>query len=137
MLAAASTLALSVGPLSGGASSQPAHAAGAKNPFAGNGMWIWYVKKSSGGRVGKIVQRARRSGIDTVLIKSGDGTTYWNQFSPSLVSALKSRGLSVCAWQFVYGRNPTGEASIAARCAERSDISSRLSEVARRSRRRV
>ena len=43
-------------------------------------------------------------GIETVLIKSGDGKKYWSQFSSSLVSALKARGINVCAWQFVYGR---------------------------------
>src|SRR5262249_10824295 len=116
LLAAAATVALLAGPLSGGAASQPsAHSAADKNPLAGNGMWIWYVKKSSGGKVGRIVKQARRSRINTVLIKSGDGTTYWSQFTARLVSALRSRGLNVCAWAFVYGRNPTGEASVAAR----------------------
>jgi putative peptidoglycan binding protein len=117
LLAAAAMLILMIGPFGGGGGSQASGAAAHKNPFAGDGMWIWYVKKSSGGKVGKIVKQARRSGIDTVLIKSGDGTTYWNQFTSRLVSALKARGLNVCAWQFVYGRDPTGEASVAARAA--------------------
>jgi hypothetical protein len=120
LLTAAAALALMVGPFSGGAASETsAQASGAKNPLAGDGMWIWYVKRSSGGKVGKIAKKAHKAGIETVLIKSGDGTTYWNQFSSRLVSALKSRGLNVCAWQFVYGRNPTGEASIGAAAVSR------------------
>jgi hypothetical protein len=122
VLAAGLLLAIAAGPLSG-ASSQtvgdppppaPDGAVKPKNPIAGDGMWIWYVNRSSGGRVGKIASRAHRYGIETVLIKSGDGTTYWKQFSAGLVSALHARGLSVCGWQFIYGRNPTGEARVGA-----------------------
>jgi hypothetical protein len=78
-------------------------------------MWIWYVKKADGGKVKNIVRRARRRGIETVLIKSGDAGSYWGQFRPKLVNALKARGLNVCAWQFVYGNSPSAEADVAAR----------------------
>jgi hypothetical protein len=128
LLAAASLLALIAGPLSG-ASSQtvgapptapsPDDAARTKNPLAGDGMWIWYVNRSSHGKVGKIASRAHRYGIETVLIKSGDGTTYWKQFSAGLVSALHARGLKVCGWQFIYGRSPTTEARIGAAAEDR------------------
>src|SRR5262245_3365621 len=120
VLAAACAIGLAAGPLAGGASSQPAAQSGqAANPLAGDGMWIWYVNRSSGGRVGTIANPARRYGIDTVLIKSGDGTTYWKQFSGGLVSALKARGLRVCAWQFIYGRNPAQEARTGAAAVSR------------------
>jgi hypothetical protein len=85
------------------------------SPLAGDGMWIWYVSKAQGGNVNRIAKKARRNGIETVHIKSGDGGTYWKQFSPRLVSALKARGLNVCAWQFVYGRGVKREADVAAR----------------------
>ena len=49
-----------------------------------------------------------------MLIKSGDGTTYWSQFSPRVVSGLHARGLNVCAWQFIYGRKPGKEAGVGA-----------------------
>lgn len=87
------------------------------SPFAGDGMWIWYVSKAQGGNVNRIARKARRNGIETVFIKSGDAGTYWRQFSPRLVSALKARGLNVCAWQFVYGRGVKREADVAARAA--------------------
>jgi hypothetical protein len=126
LLATGLVLALAAGPLSGGASSQtvggtpdPEGAAKPKNPLAGDGMWIWYVSRSSHGKIGKIAKRAHARGIETVLIKSGDGTTYWNQFSSSLVSRLHARGLNVCAWQFIYGRKPGKEARVGAAAVDR------------------
>jgi hypothetical protein len=60
-LTASLLLALGAGPLSGGASSQSTDdAAKATNPLAGDGMWIWYVNRSSHGKVGKIAARAHR-----------------------------------------------------------------------------
>ncbi|MEA2376081.1 MAG: hypothetical protein QOD53_2544 [Thermoleophilaceae bacterium] len=84
-------------------------------PLDGNGMWIWYVSKSEGGDLRSIVSMAKAHGIDTVFVKSGDGTSYWSQFSRQMVSTLKAGGLRVCAWQFVYGNSPAGEASVAAK----------------------
>ena len=84
------------------------------SPFEGDGMWIWYVKRSSGGKPGAIVKRARRSGIETIYVKAGDATKVWGQFSSSLVARLHAGGRKVCAWQFVYGRSPEAEAQIGA-----------------------
>ena len=86
--------------------------------FDGNGMWIWYLDKSDGGNLDAIAARANAAGIRTVYIKSGDGATYWSQFSPLVVGGLKQRGLNVCAWQFVYGNVPTDEADVGARAAQ-------------------
>ncbi len=83
----------------------------------GDGMWIWYVSKSSGGTAAGIAAKAARNGVKTVYIKSADGRTRWRQFNPRLVAALKARGLQVCAWQFVYGRYPKTEADRAAEAA--------------------
>jgi hypothetical protein len=85
----------------------------AGSPFEGDGMWIWYVSQSSGGSPTAIANRAAKSGIETVFIKSSDGTNYWSQFNTAYVDALKARGLKVCAWQYVYGRRPTTEARLA------------------------
>src|SRR4051794_39091089 len=116
LLASASLVVLAAGPLTG-ASSQTAGAPPStdtgskpKSPLAGDGMWIWYLNRSSHGNLGKIAGRAHRYGIDTVLIKSGDGTKYWSQFSSGVVNALHARGLQVCAWQFIYGQSPLKEA---------------------------
>jgi hypothetical protein len=88
----------------------------ANGPLAGQGMWIWYVSQS-GGSAGAIAKRAHAHGIDTVFIKSSDGSSEWSQFTPWLVRALHARGLNVCAWQFVYGSHPRAEATLGADAA--------------------
>jgi putative peptidoglycan binding protein len=82
-------------------------------PFDRQGMWIWYVSKSEGGSVPAMIARAKRNGIGTVYVKSGDGTTVWNQFNKQLVERLHRGGIDVCAWQFVYGDHPAAEARVA------------------------
>ena len=86
LLSSAFALALAAGPLTGGASSQTSDTSDPKNPLAGDGMWIWYLSRSSHGNLNAIAARAHARGIETVLIKSGDGTRYWGQFSSSVVS---------------------------------------------------
>jgi peptidoglycan hydrolase-like protein with peptidoglycan-binding domain len=84
--------------------------------FDGQGMWIWYVSQSDGGNLAAIVAQAHAAGVSTLFVKSSDGSAnYWSQFSPALVEQLHANGLRVCAWQYVYGTNPAGEASLGAR----------------------
>jgi hypothetical protein len=80
------------------------------NAVDSDGMWIWYVSRSSGGAVSRIVTKANKHHVGTVVIKAADGRDPWRQFSPFLVSQLKAAGLKVCAYQFVYGRYPRTEA---------------------------
>jgi hypothetical protein len=83
--------------------------------FDGQGMWIWYVSKSNGGNVASIVAQAHAAGVTTLFIKSSDGSSnYWSQFSSQLVAELHANGLKACAWQYVYGSNPAGEANLGA-----------------------
>jgi hypothetical protein len=100
-------------PTSGGSSGGSTPPTG--TAFDGNGMWIWYVSNANGGDTTAIVNQAKAHGISTVFVKSGDGGSYWSQFSPALVAALHAGGLHVCAWQYVYGRSPAAEAAVAAR----------------------
>ncbi len=87
--------------------------------FEGQGMWIWYVSKSSGGNLPALIAQAHAAGVSTVFVKSSDGASnYWSQFSPELVATLHANGLKVCAWQYVYGTNPVGEAELGARAAQ-------------------
>jgi Putative peptidoglycan binding domain len=90
------------------------HAAVSSNPFAARGMWIWVLSRSDGGNLSSLVGDARRYGINTVMIKSGDGTSVWSQFSSGIVSDLHASGLRVCAWQYVYGDHPVTEAYVGA-----------------------
>ena len=83
--------------------------------FDGQGMWIWYVSQSDGGNLASIVAQAHAAGVTTLFIKSSDGSSnYWSQFSPELVQTLHANGLKACAWQYVYGTNPAGEANLGA-----------------------
>jgi Putative peptidoglycan binding domain len=91
----------------------PAPAAG-DSPFDRQGQWIWYVSKSHGGSIGRIIAQAKRHDIGTLYIKAGDGGDTWSQFNPALVDALHAGGLDVCSWTFVYGNSPVAEARVAA-----------------------
>jgi Putative peptidoglycan binding domain len=82
--------------------------------FDAQGMWVWYVSRSSGGDAARIIARAKRSRVGTVYVKAGDGSTAWSQFSSSLIAGLHAGGLKVCAWQFVYGSAPYSEANVGA-----------------------
>src|SRR3954451_14372950 len=118
--AAALLLALLLAPAAGAAPQQQPPTAPTladATAFRGDGMWIWYVSKAQGGDPARIAARARSRGVDTVFIKAGDGTDSWSQFTLGLVSALKRGGLHVCAWQYVYGSDPAGEARVGAAAA--------------------
>src|SRR5271165_5471767 len=84
--------------------------------FSGQGMWIWYMSDSEAGSVAAIVAQAHAAQVGTLFIKSSDGASnYWSQFSPQLVAELHANGLKACAWQYVYGTNPAGEAELGAK----------------------
>jgi peptidoglycan hydrolase-like protein with peptidoglycan-binding domain len=85
----------------------------------GQGMWIWYVSRSNGGSTASIIEQAHAAGVTTLFIKSSDGSAnYWSQFSPQLVAELHAAGIKVCAWQYVYGSSPAGEAALGVRAVK-------------------
>jgi putative peptidoglycan binding protein len=101
-------------PLASADSGAPGSGTANASGFDAQGMWVWYVSRSSGGTPAGIIGRARRSRVGTVYVKAGDGSSGWSQFTSSLVSALHAGGLKVCAWQFVYGGAPYKEANVGA-----------------------
>jgi hypothetical protein len=84
------------------------------NPFASRGMWIWYVSASEGGNLSSLIATAKHYRITTLMIKSGDGSGVWSQFTPQLVATLHANGIHVCGWQYVYGNQPMAEAKVGA-----------------------
>jgi peptidoglycan hydrolase-like protein with peptidoglycan-binding domain len=89
--------------------------AASASAMEGQGQWIWYMSQSNGGSIPAIAARAHAAGVSTLFIKSSDGSSnYWSQFSPQLVAELHANGLRACAWQYVYGTNPKGEAALGA-----------------------
>ena len=77
-------------------------------------MWIWELPDANHGNIASIVASARQYGVNTLLIKSSDGTDMWSQFNSQLVQTLHANGLHVCAWQYVYGTHPATEADLGA-----------------------
>jgi peptidoglycan hydrolase-like protein with peptidoglycan-binding domain len=97
-------------------STSPVAAVPSGTAFDRQGMWIWYVSQSDSGNLAAIAAQAHAAQVSTLFVKSSDGSSnYWSQFSPALVSTLHAAGLRVCAWQYVYGTNPAGEAALGAR----------------------
>jgi peptidoglycan hydrolase-like protein with peptidoglycan-binding domain len=92
-----------------------ASARGTSRAFTTRGMWIWQLEKSQGGSLSAIAKKAKAHGVKTVFVKSSDADNYWRTFSSGLVRGLRSRGLYVCAWQYVYGSKPVSEAALGAR----------------------
>ena len=101
----------------------PAGGVSSGTALDGQGMWIWYVSKSSGGTMAGIIAQAKASGVTTIFVKSSDGpSNYWGQFNSAMVAEAHAAGLKVCAWQYVYGSNPAGEAGLGAKAvAEGAD----------------
>ncbi len=84
-------------------------------PFGSQGMWIWYLSKSDGDSIPTIAAQAKAAGVGTLYIKSSDGpTNFWTQFTAAMVQEAHAQGLKVCAWQYVYGNEPVGEAELGA-----------------------
>jgi hypothetical protein len=86
----------------------------------GKGFFIWKVRDCEGGDPNKIVAAARASGFDHVLVKIADGQYAYNIDRKSntdllapVVDALKTAGIAVWGWHYVYGYNPAAEAAIA------------------------
>jgi Putative peptidoglycan binding domain len=111
-VAAAASGGVSAG--SGGTTAPPPRTAGAAKALSDRGMWVWYVSQSNGGSLSSIVSTAHAYGLNTLMVKAGDGTGAWSQFGTGLVSTLHANGLKVCAWQYVYGNHPIFEAEVGA-----------------------
>jgi hypothetical protein len=86
----------------------------------GNGFYIWNIRNCENGDPQKIAQAAHEAGLTHLLIKvadrfyphntSPDGKT---DFVPPLAEALRSKGIQVWGWQYVYGFEPAPEARMA------------------------
>ncbi|MBC8503688.1 MAG: nuclear transport factor 2 family protein [Anaerolineales bacterium] len=86
----------------------------------GKGFYIWKIKDCENGDANQIANIAKAAGLSHVLIKIADGIyTYnydWNKrvdLVPPVANALRARGIKVWGWHYLYGDNPSKEASIA------------------------
>ena len=77
----------------------------------GKGLFIWYASKLDPAQA---VQVAQDHGIAWVVVKSADGPRIWDRdLEAPAVNALRDAGVRIFSWQYVYGRDPAGEAAAA------------------------
>lgn len=88
--------------------------------LTGKGMMIWKVPDCEGGNPNTIANVAKSGGFTHVLIKIADGTYSYNvnrttkvDLVPPVVAALKSAGIQVWGWHYIYGDLPAAEAQTA------------------------
>jgi hypothetical protein len=86
----------------------------------GKGFMIWKIRDCEGGNPDQIASVALSAVLTHVLIKIANGTQSYNvdrntgsDLVTPVAQALRSKGIQVWGWHYVYGYNPTGEAQIA------------------------
>lgn len=96
----------------------------------GKGMYLWRINNVEGGDPVAMAEAAKQAGLTHVLVKVADGRGTYNTYKkadgreyfnaqdgvdhvPAVVSALRSRGISVWGWQYIYGVNASLEARMA------------------------
>jgi hypothetical protein len=84
----------------------------------GKGIYIWEVQECENGDPQQIVAQALAAGLQHALVKVSDGTDTFpaaihESKTIAAIHALRSAGVTVWGWGFVYGANPIGEADIA------------------------
>jgi len=88
----------------------------------GKGFFIWRINNCEEGDPNRIAEEAYDAGISYVLIKIANGIYSYNydfdkevDLVPPVVFALKSMGIQVWGWHYIYGYDPVSEASIGVR----------------------
>jgi len=91
--------------------------------LTGKGMFIWKIQECHNGSVSEIARISAVSKYSHVLIKVANGIYSYNydwekkiDLVPPLVAALKSKGIQVWGWQYLYGDQPGLEAQKAISC---------------------
>jgi hypothetical protein len=95
----------------------------------GKGCFIWKIKNCEGGDSALIAKKAKKAGLSHVLIKVANGIYSYNydwarkiDLVPPVAEALRSAGIEVWGWHYVYGSQPVSEARIAIRRVDELDL---------------
>ena len=87
----------------------------AHNKLAGKGIYVWILRRAEGGDMEALVRRLKEAGMTHVIPKLADGVfadLNGNlNYMKNLVNACHREGIRVIPYHFVYGLNPSGEAS--------------------------
>jgi hypothetical protein len=88
----------------------------------GKGFFTWKLPQCENGDPKKIADLAVSAGLTHLVVKVADGTGAYHgnwgdtkDYITPLVNELRSRGLKVFGWHYLYGNEPNGEATIAMR----------------------
>ena len=88
--------------------------------LAGKWVWIWNWRRCDDGDASRVAERLRSAGCRGAIVKAFDGGRWFAQ-GPSfrdICRALKSHGLAVGGWGYLYGRDAAGEAKLAIETAQ-------------------
>jgi hypothetical protein len=98
-------------------------------PLQGKGFFLWKIKNCEGGDADKIARTAKKAGLSHVLIKVANGIYSYNydwnlkiDLVPPVAKALRSKGIQVWGWHYIYGNQPRSEARIAVRRVQELDL---------------
>jgi hypothetical protein len=89
--------------------------------IAGKGYYLWQIRQVEKGDPSAIVAKALEAGLTHVLIKIADGASWKYNYDyttktdlvPPVRDALRSAGIKVWGWHYVWGNDPAGEARLA------------------------
>ena len=86
----------------------------------GKGFFTWKIPNCERGDPKLIADHAREAGLTHMVLKIADGTMIYNgnwgdpkDYTTPVVNELRSHGIKVWGWHYIYGDNPTGEANVA------------------------
>jgi len=82
-----------------------------------SGDAIWTARPSAATEPNALAAEVAAAGLHRVFVKAAEGTTLEPGFTAPFVAAIRAHGIEVCAWVFVYGAEPAGEAAAAVAAA--------------------
>lgn len=80
--------------------------------LAGKWVWIWNWQRCDEGDADRVAERLKAAGCAGAIVKAHDGPNWFDQGQPwrDICRALKSHGLRVAVWGYLYGGDWQGEA---------------------------
>ena len=81
----------------------------------GKWVWLWNWPRCDGGDAARVAERLKAAGCVGAIIKAHDGARWFDQGQPwrEICRALKTHGLRVAGWAYIYGEDWAGEAQLA------------------------
>jgi len=86
----------------------------------GKGFFTWKIPNCEHGDAKLIANHAKSAGLTHMVLKIADGTMIYNgnwgdpkDYTTPVVNALRSQGIKVWGWHYIYGDNPIAEANVA------------------------